>query len=281
MKTSNIQPSRTQLLITDDTMPELPPFILSNADVDWEVLFQIYEFEQYRDYANELTQSEVGFLEQALGVPEGASVLDIACGAGRHALELGRRGYSVEGVEVHAPLVEYASRCAYEDATRVRFVVGDMREANYPPQFDAVLIMNSSLGFFDDATNKQVLKCCAEALISGGRLLLQCINPYQIDRYLDTFRSGWNALAGGYLLRAAHFEPRTATLHINYRFVMPTHGIDAQHPGDTIRLYGYPEIEAMLRTLNLRPVTIFGDAVLPPVMFEERSQWQVIVAERV
>lgn len=261
-------------------MPELPGLILADGRVDWEALFQIYEFEQYRAYADELTRGEADFIEMALALADDAAVLDVACGGGRHALELARRGYSVEGVDSSATLTAYAARCAYEQATRARFVQGDMRALEYTQQFDAALVMNSSLGFFDDATNRATLERIAGALVDGGKLLLQCLNPYQVERYLQGFRGGWHALAGGYLLHEASFAPRTATLQINYRFVMPAQGIDAQHPGDRIRLYGYPELVALLAEAGLRPVSVFGDATLPAVPFEEPSIWQVLVAEK-
>lgn len=262
-------------------MPDLPPLLLPDGQVDWEALFQIYEFEQYRAYANELTRSEVDFLETALDLRQDAAVLDVACGGGRHALELARRGYSVEGVDSSATLVAHAARRAYELAARARFVQADMRALAYGQEFDAALVMNSSLGFFDDRTNRATLGRIAAALLDGGKLLLQCLNPYQIERYLQSFRSGWHQIGGGYMLRAAHFEPRTATLAIDYRFVLPSQGIDAQHPGDRIRLYGYPELAAMLAAAGLRPLAVFGDAITPAVPFEEASLWQVLVAEKV
>jgi SAM-dependent methyltransferase len=237
-------------------VPELPPFLLAGGQIDWEALFQIYEFEQYRSFA----------------------VLDVASGGGRHALELARRGYSVEGVDSSATLVAYAGRCAYEDATRARFVQGDMRALGYQQEFDAALVMNSSLGFFEDEVNRATLALAAQALVDGGKLLLQCLNPYQIESYLQTFRTGWHQIAAGYLLREARFEPRTATLRIDYRFLLPSQGVDARHPGDRIRLYGYPELEAMLRAVGLRPAMVFGDAVTPAVPFVEASQWQVVIA---
>src|SRR6266511_6466643 len=253
-------------------MPELPPLLLADGRIDWEALFQIYEFDQYRAYADELTRSEVDFLETALGLHEDAAVLDVACGGGRHALELAQRGYATEGVDSSATLVAYATRCAYEAATRAHFVQGDMRALDYQQQFDAALVMNSSLGFFEDAINRATLGRVAQALLDGGKLLLQCLNPYQIERYLQGFRGGWHQIAGGYMLREARFDPRTATLLIDYRFVIPGQGVDVQHPGDRIRLYGYPELIALLRSFGLRPVAVVGDAVVPPVPFEERSQ---------
>jgi SAM-dependent methyltransferase len=257
---------------------DLPPFILDDGALDWEVLFQIYEFEQYHSYAEALTRSEVDFIEQALSLREDAAVLDVACGGGRHALELARRGYAVEGVDASAALIGYATRSAYTAALRARFVQSDMRALAYERQFDAVLVMNSSLGFFGDAENRATLGRLAGALIDGGKLLLQCLNPYQIDRYLQSFRSGWHVIAEGYLLREARFEPRTATLQIDYRYLLPARGIEARYPGDRIRLYGYPELVAMLDAAGLRPLAVFGDAVIPAVPFEEQSQWQVVVA---
>src|SRR5689334_15941384 len=180
-------------------MPELPPLLLGEGRIDWEALFQIYEFDQYRAFADELTRNEVDFLETALDLGADAAVLDVACGGGRHALELARRGYSVEGVDSSATLVGYASRRAYAQATRARFVQGDMRALEYGQEFDAALVMNSSLGFFDDATNRATLQRIAQSLVDGGRLLLQCLNPYQIDRYLQGFRTGWHQIAGGYM----------------------------------------------------------------------------------
>lgn len=261
-------------------MPEPPPFLLDDGRLDWEALFQIYEFDQYREYADELTRAEADFIETALDLRSDAAVLDVACGGGRHALELARRGYSVEAVDSSATLVAYAARCAYEDATRARFVQGDMRELAYRRQFDAALVMNSSLGFFSDAENRATLGRIAQTLVDGGRLLLQCLNPYQIERYLQGFRSGWHQLAGGYLLREASFEPRSATLRIDYRYLLPQRGVEDRHPGDRIRLYGYPELAALIGAAGLRPVAVFGDAVMPAVPFEEHSQWQVVVAEK-
>jgi SAM-dependent methyltransferase len=261
-------------------MPDLPPFLLSEGSPDWEALFQIYEFEQYQTFADQLTRDEVDFIEMALGLHEDAVVLDVACGGGRHALELARRGYSAEGVDSSATLVAYATRRAYEAATRARFVQGDMRALEYQQQFDAALVMNSSLGFFDDAVNRATLARVAQALLDGGKLLLQCLNPYQIDRYLQSFRNGWHQIAGGYMLREARFDPRAATLRIDYRFVHAGQGVDARHPGDRIRLYGYPELAAMLEGAGLRPIAVFGDAVTPPIPFEEQSLWQVVVAAK-
>lgn len=91
---------------------------------------------------------------------------------------------------------------------------------------------------------------------------------------------GWYQLGAGYLLRQAHFEPRSATLQIDYRYIEPSRGLDIAHPGDRIRLYGFPELAARLEAAGLYPEQVFGDAVLPLVPFDEQSRWQVVVARK-
>lgn len=147
-------------------------------------------------------------------------------------------------------------------------------------RFDVVLVLNSTLGLFDDATNATVIANAARALAPGGQLIIQSINPYRIESYLREFRQGWYALGSGFVLREASFEPRTATLAINYRYLDPSQSLDVAHPGDQIRLYGFPELLQMLQFAGLRPRSAFGDAVLPPVLFDEQSQWQIVVAVR-
>jgi SAM-dependent methyltransferase len=172
-------------------------------------------------------------------------------------------------------------RLPTHEGLSVVFEQGDMRFLSYEQRFDLVLVMNSSLGFFDDAGNLAVLTGAARALAPGGRLVLQCINPYQIHSYLRDFRNGWYAIGDGFVLRESTFDPRTARLTIGYRYLDAGQGRDVQHPGDTIRLYGFPELATMLHAVGLRPVSVFGDALLPVVPFDEQSLWQVLVAERV
>jgi 2-polyprenyl-3-methyl-5-hydroxy-6-metoxy-1,4-benzoquinol methylase len=246
----------------------------------WEELLQVHEFNHYRDYAADLTRREVDFLIAALSLRGTETILDLGCGGGRHSLELARRGFTVVGVDLAAPVLAHARAQAAAEGLSVEFVQGDMRELHFAGRFDVALLLNSSLGLFDDPTNQAVLAGLARALTPGGRLVLQCINPYRIESYLHEFRQGWYALGSGYVLREADFDPRSATLAIAYRYVDPSQALDVAHPGDRIRLYGFPELIALLTAAGLRPLSAFGDAVLPPTPFDANSQWQIVVAVR-
>ena len=145
----------------------------------WEELFQIHEFAHYGDYAADLTRREVDFLMEALGLSGVETILDLACGGGRHAIELTRRGLTVIGVDIVKPLITAAKARAAELDLSIEFVQGDMRELHYEARFDVVLIMNSSLGFFDDATNQAVL---AGAVRSLGALAHRLLGTHVLGR---------------------------------------------------------------------------------------------------
>jgi 2-polyprenyl-3-methyl-5-hydroxy-6-metoxy-1,4-benzoquinol methylase len=244
----------------------------------WEELLQVHEYAHYHEYAAELTRREVDFLIEALALQGNETILDLGCGGGRHSLELARRGLTVVGLDAAAPVLAHARTSAAAAGLAIELVQGDMRALADNARFDAVLLMNGSFGLFDDATNAAVLAGCARTLAPGGRLLIQCLNPYQIDAYLRDLRAGWYAIGAGVVLREAAFEPRNATLALGYRYLDPAQGLDVRHPGDRIRLYGFPELNALLAAAGLRPLSVFGDSVLPPVPFAEASQWQVVIA---
>jgi len=89
----------------------------------WAGLFP-FLFDKERSQA---APGEVDGAERLLELQPGARILDLGCGAGRHCLELARRGYAVTGVDRTALYLEHAARTARERGVEVEFVLSDMR----------------------------------------------------------------------------------------------------------------------------------------------------------
>ena len=92
------------------------------------------------------------FSEQ--GVPPGGSILDLACGIGRHSVLLAEEGYRVVGVDLSPTFIARAEELAAESGVddRVEFRVGDMREigmllGDLRGEFNAVVNLFTSMGF--------------------------------------------------------------------------------------------------------------------------------------
>ena len=64
-----------------------------------------------------------------------------------------------------------------------------MRALTYREEFDALVVLSTSFGFFDDETNQQVLDGIAQALKPDGRLLLQLSDPLTfVERQQHRYR---------------------------------------------------------------------------------------------
>nr|WP_062340327.1 class I SAM-dependent methyltransferase [Herbidospora sakaeratensis] len=109
----------------------------------------------------EYTTAEIDFL---MSLP-GDHVLDVACGSGRHALELAARGRRVTGVDVSAEAVAHATREAARRGLDAGFQVGDMR-ALPASAADTAICMGNAFGYLDhDETVAFLNGLTAETLV--------------------------------------------------------------------------------------------------------------------
>src|SRR5438128_2740996 len=115
----------------------------------------------------ERTQHEVNGIVRQLKLLPDARVLDCPCGYGRHSLDLARRGFRVVGVDINSEELQVA-RQQIDQMTTIQFIQSDMRLLQFSNEFDAVINMFYSFGFFEsDDENRRVLRNFYNALKPG------------------------------------------------------------------------------------------------------------------
>ena len=134
----------------------------------------------------ERTGSEVDRALKMLRPEGGERILDMACGSGRHSLELTRRGFSVVGADISAELIEIAKRDAAEQDLDATFVEGDLRDLDFEGEFDIVLNLNDgAIGYLEtDEENHRTFEVISRCLRSGGRNLVQLPNVLYAKAHL-------------------------------------------------------------------------------------------------
>src|SRR5690349_13648875 len=98
-----------------------------------------------------LPHKQVALVAKVLGLRRGARVLDVPCGFGRHARLLARRGMLVVGVDLSQAMITEARRGGSQSG--LVFVRTDMRWLAYQSEFDAVLNLYISFGYFSPREN--------------------------------------------------------------------------------------------------------------------------------
>ncbi len=150
----------------------------THAQPEWPVTF--FDDDYLRIYHStftpENTAADVEFIAGALALAPGAPVLDLACGLGRHAIGMAKRGYRVTGVDFNPRYLERAAAEAQIAGADVRWLEDDMRTLPFDREFAGVYSFFTSFGYFSDPENEQVLARIAASLAPGGRLLLDLAN---------------------------------------------------------------------------------------------------------
>lgn len=107
-----------------------------------------------------------------------ARIIDIACGRGRHAVCLNKKGYDVTGIDLAVDNIRYAK--SFESPT-LHFYVHDMRTLAYSNHFDMAFNLFTSFGYFDtDEEHVAALKAFNCALKKDGLLVLDFFNSTKV-----------------------------------------------------------------------------------------------------
>lgn len=158
------------------------------------------------------TGSEVDRALAMLGAQGGERVLDMACGTGRHSLELARRGHDVVGTDISPDLLAIAEADAESESLPATFVAADLRELDFSEEFDLVLNLNDgAIGYFEtEEENHRTFEVIAAALRPGGGNLLQLPNVLYAETHLP--QKTWIAGDGMVELIDHRWESRTRYL---------------------------------------------------------------------
>jgi D-alanine-D-alanine ligase len=169
----------------------------------WKRIFNSMYLKTDADVVDDskITESEVSFFAEKLDLQEGSSLLDLACGQGRHLIEIARRGnFNLFGLDRSRYLIQRAKTVSRKLGYNINFKEGDVRKLPFETDsFDYVTILGNSFGYFEASEEDQkILREIFRVLKPGGKLLMD--------------------VADGEYLRT-HFSPRSWEWMDTFNFV--------------------------------------------------------------
>lgn len=131
----------------------------------------------YKDRDDSEAKRFMDTLTQHLSIQPDESILDLACGKGRHSRYLNDLGYTVAGVDLSENSILSAK--AYEN-DRLYFDVHDMT-VPYGKQFNFVFNLFTSFGYFEnEIDNINTIKSIKENLKPNGIGIIDFFNAEQV-----------------------------------------------------------------------------------------------------
>lgn len=184
-------------------------------------------------------------------------ILDLACGPGRHAAELGLGAGRVVGYDLSRAMLRRARERTHG---KVNLVRGDMRALPFRHATFALAVnLFTSFGYFlSDDEHRRVVHQVAAALAPGGYFVLDYLNAEQVRR---TLRASEQA---GHRRGAAERRTEvrvTRRIGEDGRFVIKE--IELRDEGrrfqERVRLFRPDELATMLTDAGLQVRARFGD----------------------
>jgi SAM-dependent methyltransferase len=113
-----------------------------------------------------------------LAIKPNSSLLDLACGKGRHSVTLNELGHKVLGVDLSQNSISIAKQ---QERRGLHFEVHDMRKIIPGLSFDVIFNLFTSFGYFDSSVeNKKVIFSVANMLYEKGIFVIDFLNADKV-----------------------------------------------------------------------------------------------------
>ena len=217
---------------------------MRDSQFDVEAVFDVTDYLYFYGPAltPERTEREIDLIWRLLDIRPGMTVLDLACGHGRIANGLAKRGCQVTGLDVTPAFLEQARQDAAASGVKVEYIEGDMRVLPWTVHFDCIINWFTAYGYFPDDDNRKVLSEACRALKVGGKLLLDLNNR---ERILKNYQHVATVERdGNYMLDRMRYDVLTGRNYTE-RIILRDGQVRQMH--FFVRFFTYPELATWLQ----------------------------------
>lgn len=212
---------------------------------------------------------------ERLGASRGESILDLACGFGRHSIEFSKLGLAVTGVDLNGEFINEAKEKAAGTSEPVRFVQADMRNFVESGAFNSIVIMYNSFGYFQSRSDdEKVIGNCFNSLKPGGKLLISVTGAEMLSRTMPNGSSRyWFEENGCYWLQDCSFSQENSLLRIT---CIKLRGNEKNEFSYKVRIFSRMEMAELLKKAGFEKPRFFGSLKGDP--YDNTARSMTVVA---
>jgi 2-polyprenyl-3-methyl-5-hydroxy-6-metoxy-1,4-benzoquinol methylase len=217
---------------------------------DWFNTDEYLEVYQHRNEAD--ARELVQLILKSVNLSKNASVLDLACGAGRHSIFFAKRGYKVTAVDLSDNLLRVAKKSAERNKVSIDFLKADLRHFSTNRNFDLIVNLFTSFGYFEsDAENLKLFETVNKYLSPSGYFVLDYFNKTFIENNLvKESRDNFKYCT---LVQKRHIEKKRVIkdIYIN------GNGTTA-HYKESVRMFSREELISAIENEGMKIRNVFG-----------------------
>lgn len=147
----------------------------------WEVFYEcMFDADSFAEAAEQVPKILAMIPAQV------ETVLDLACGPGRHLLPFARHGLKVTGVDASGYLLNRAANLIEQEQLRVNLVHADMLDYQPERRFDLITNLFTSFGYYAEAEdNLRLLRHAHGLLKDSGHLVLDMFGKESLLQHME------------------------------------------------------------------------------------------------
>jgi len=218
---------------------------------------------KHRDYKE--AEVFIKNIVKYLNLDKDDTILDLACGKGRHSIFLNSLGYKVTGLDLSKNSIEHAKT---HESNSLHFDVHDMRDA-YKTQFEVVLNLFTSFGYFEEEVdNFKVIQTIKSSLKQNGIGVIDYMNsPVVIDNLIA--QNSYESEGIKFNLKRSYTDGFiTKNIEVN-------DADQIHHFEEKVRAFSFQDFETMLSNAGLHLLDCFGSYKLEP--FNSKTSERLIL----
>ena len=220
------------------------------------------------------TPEEVAGIIRLANPPEGSSILDCCCGLGRHTIEMAARNFKMTGLDLSEGYLKRARQEAENRHVDVNWQKMDAREISFQEEFDGIINMFTSFGYFEDPDDDLLLlQKLHKSLKPGGFLFMEMTGKEVLARDFEErvwFESGGLKILLEYAVDLNWTELRNRWLFLDqgnlteYTF--------------SHRIFSAAEMARLLWEAGFAMVEVFGD--FDGRLYDHQANRLILVAHK-
>ena len=177
-------------------------------------------------------------------------IVDIACGKGRHAIQMNKLGFVVDAFDLSENSIKEAKK---SETNQLHFFVNDIRKPLKKNQYQYAFNLFTSFGYFaEEQDNYKAIKAIADSLKPTGTFIMDFMNVHKVINNL-VFSEEKN-IEGITFKITKEVKDNFIIKYINFS----DNGVD-YHFSESVKAITLTDFNAYFKSAGLKLITTFGN----------------------